>query len=157
MLGWKGNLISSWSYEEAAERYGAPFWDFHRANLHQCLMDRVIELGGSIVCDSAVETVICNEATNQSTAMLRSGEQYTGDLIVGADGINTKLRGILSGNDEPPTPTGDLAYRLLLDTKIMLDDPELAIYVHKPQVNTWIGPDAHVSKLFQNQFKTQMT
>lgn len=148
MLGWKGNHITSWSYEEAAQRYGAPFWDFHRANLHQCLMDRVLELGGAVTVDSAVDTVISDEVKQQATAILCSGKRCTADLVIGADGINTKLRSILSGRDEPPTPTGDLAYRLLLDTKLMLDDEELARYVRKPQVNTWIGPDAHVSKFY---------
>lgn len=44
---------------------------------------------------------------------------------------------------DPPTPTGDLAYRLLLSTKEMMKDPELATFVTDPQVNYWMGPDKH--------------
>ncbi|KAF3001820.1 hypothetical protein E8E13_003353 [Curvularia kusanoi] len=50
---------------------------------------------------------------------------------------------ILLGREDPPLLTGDLAYRLLLDTKQMLEDPDLRGFVEDPQVNYWIGPDAH--------------
>jgi salicylate hydroxylase len=146
MLSWKGDLLASWNYDEAAKRYRAPFWDFHRADLHQCLVDRMAELGGKVICRSAVVDVICDEANQQATVIVQDGKLYTADLVVGADGINTTLRGVMTGRDEPPTPTGDLAYRLLLDTSKILEDPELAEYILKPQVNIWLGPDAHIGR-----------
>ena len=62
------------------------------------------------------------------------------------DGINSRMREIMLGREDPPILTGDLAYRLLLSTKDMLKDPELASFVTDPQVNYWLGPDAHVGK-----------
>ncbi|RFU32120.1 hypothetical protein B7463_g4200, partial [Scytalidium lignicola] len=78
-----------------------------------------------------------------ATVVLQNGEEHTADLVVGADGINSRLREILLGKEDPPLLTGDLAYRLLLSTKDMLKDPELATFVTQPQVNYWLGPDAH--------------
>ncbi|RFU34187.1 hypothetical protein B7463_g2151, partial [Scytalidium lignicola] len=144
MINWKGELLTSWDFDEASKRYGAPFWDFHRADLHRCLQDRVIELGGIIICQSTVENVICDIEKQQATAILQHGLRYTADLIIGADGINTKLRGVMTGHDVPPKPTGDLAYRLLLDASKVLADPELAEFILNPQVNTWLGPGAHI-------------
>lgn len=79
-------------------------------------------------------------------AILYDGRQITADLIIGADGISSRLREIMLGKEmgsDPPTPTGDLAYRLLLSTKEMMKDPELATMVTDPQVNYWMGPDKH--------------
>lgn len=144
MLGWKGNLISSMDFHASAQHYpGTFFWDFHRANLHKCLLDRTLELGGKVSCNSRVEDVQINDEDGTATVVLESGEEKTTDLVVGADGIFSKMREILLGKEDPATPTGDLAYRLLLSTKEMLKDPELAPFVTDPQVNYWLGPDAH--------------
>ncbi|KKY19720.1 putative fad dependent oxidoreductase [Phaeomoniella chlamydospora] len=145
MLGWKGNIISSMNFHEAAaEQYpGTSFWDFHRANLHMCLYNRTVELGGKVYVNSRVEDVRINDGGSTATAVLKNGTEHTADLIVGADGIFSTMREIMVGHPDPPTPTGDLAYRLLLSTKEMLKDPELASFVTDPQVNYWMGPDKH--------------
>ncbi|KAK4540021.1 hypothetical protein LTR36_009837 [Oleoguttula mirabilis] len=144
MLGWKGNLISSMDFEASAAQYpGTFYWDFHRANLHKCLLDRAVELGVQIKVNARVANVEIVEAGESATVVLESGERHTADLVVGADGINSRLREIMLGQPDPPQLTGDLAYRLLLSTKEMLKDPDLAEFVTNPQVNYWLGPDAH--------------
>jgi len=145
MLGWKGNLISYLDTEQSASNYpGTFYWDFHRANLHRCLLERSVELGAKIKTSARVVDVqIAEDRAATATVLLESGEEFVADLVVGADGINTKLREILERRPDPPTPTGDLAYRLLLNTEDMLKDPELAEFVTNPQVNYWLGPDAH--------------
>lgn len=146
MSNWKGELLTSWDYRTAARIYGAPFWDFHRADLHMALADRTIELGGTIICNTTVSDVECDTPPGQATIMTKEGKTYTADLVLGADGVHSTLRAILSGRDEPPTPTGDLAYRLLLDASVMLSDPDLEGFVTDPQVNLWVGPEAHVGE-----------
>ncbi|OQO11603.1 hypothetical protein B0A48_03330 [Cryoendolithus antarcticus] len=147
MLGWKGNLISHMDFEESASKYpGTFYWDFHRANLHQCLLDRAVELGAEIRVRSRVLDVQVHDTGDSATLILDNGEEHTADLVVGADGINSHLREIMLGHPDPPQLTGDLAYRLLLSTKEMLKDPELASFVTDPQVNYWLGPDAHAGQ-----------
>jgi len=48
MIGWRGNHITHMDFAEHAKKYGAPFWGFHRASLHKCLLDRAVELGSSL-------------------------------------------------------------------------------------------------------------
>ena len=145
MIGWKGNVISSMDFHKAAKELypGTFFWDFHRANLHKCLLDRALELGGTVACNSRVEDVRVDEVANTATVVLKDGREKTVDLVIGADGIFSKMREIMLGREDPPTPTGDLAYRLLLSTKDILKDPELAPFITDPQVNYWMGPDMH--------------
>jgi salicylate hydroxylase len=148
MLGWKGNLISYMDFHDSAAKYpGTFYWDFHRANLHKCLLDRAVELGAGVKCNSRVVDVrILSEGTK---VVMEDGREMEADLVVGADGINSRLREIMLGREEPPTPTGDLAYRLLLSTKDMMRDPELREFVTNPQVNYWLGPDMHAGESLQ--------
>lgn len=147
MIHWKGEIISHMHFEESAARYpGTFYWDFHRANLHRCLLDRAVELGATVKTKARVSNVETSLDGLDATVVLENGESYTADLVVGADGINSRLREIMVGHEDPPTLTGDLAYRLLLSTKEMLKDPELASFVTDPQVNYWLGPDAHAGK-----------
>jgi len=144
MLHWKGEVISHMDFEASAAQYpGTFYWDFHRANLHRCLLDRAVELGATIKTKARVLNVEPSIEGDSATVYLEDGEFHTADLVVGADGINSRLREIMLGREDPPILTGDLAYRLLLSTKDMLKDPELASFVTDPQVNYWLGPDAH--------------
>ncbi|KAI5857791.1 hypothetical protein BZA05DRAFT_106304 [Tricharina praecox] len=141
MLSWRGEPLASMRFAEAAEKYGSPFWDFHRANLHRCLLERAVELGATVRCKARVDTL--EFVGGETTVVLEGGERVTADLVVGADGIYSKTREAFVGHKDPPKKTGDLAYRLLLDAREMLKDPELAGMVTDPQVMYWLGPDKH--------------
>jgi salicylate hydroxylase len=143
-LGWKGNTISSMDFKASAAQYpGTFYWDFHRANLHNCLLDRAKELGAKVKVNARVLDVRVHSSGETATVFLQNGEEHVVDLVVGADGINSRLREVMLGREDLPILTGDLAYRLLLSTKEMLKDPELESFVTEPQVNYWLGPDAH--------------
>jgi salicylate hydroxylase len=151
MIGWKGNKISEMDFHDYEEDCGTPFWDFHRANLHMGLLERAVELGAVLRTKTKVMDVEYETSRDGSStigvAVCEDGQRYKADLIVGADGINSKCREILLGHEDPPLLTGDLAYRLLLNTEDMMKDPELRGFVEDPQVNYWIGPDAHAGRL----------
>lgn len=142
-IGWKGNHLSEMDYHVYAEAAGAPFWDFHRADLHRCLLERAVELGAKIVTGARAESFSISDDGEMATVFLADGRSVSSDLLVGADGIHSKLREVFLGKPDPPVLTGDLAYRVLLDTEEMLKDPELRGFVATPQVNYWLGPDAH--------------
>jgi salicylate hydroxylase len=81
----------------AVERWGAPFYHLHRADLHDALRaalgDQHITLGARCV---AVEQ-------HGTTVELRfaDGRDATGDLLIGADGIHSVVRDYVSGPDQP--------------------------------------------------------
>lgn len=148
-LGWKGNHISSLDFHASESNYpGTWYRDFHRADLQRCLVDRALELGVRITCNARVADVtVCEDGTT-ATATTADGRQWVGDLVIGADGVFGKLTEGLLGRVDPPVKTGDLAYRLLLSTEEMKKDPDLVELVTDPQVNYWLGPDAHAGMCF---------
>lgn len=133
------------SLTDAAVEYGSPFWDFHRADLHKILLERAQELGATFRTNARVTDTKCEEdGPDTATVILASGERLVTDLVVGADGIFSHCRDILLGKTESPLATGDLAYRLLLNTADMVKDPELAPFLERPHiVRYWMGPGAH--------------
>ncbi|KAJ5284570.1 hypothetical protein N7505_002550 [Penicillium chrysogenum] len=119
-------------------QYGAPFIDLHRVDLQLSLYEKARELGVEFKFGEKVVSV----DFNLPSVTTESGFTMRGDLIVGADGLWSRCRLNLLGTDDMPRPTGDLAYRVVLDLN-QLDDPELKSWVSNPTVHFWIGPGAH--------------
>lgn len=120
-----------------------------------------MELGCKIVTDARVTDLSITESSmtgNTSTVYTADSRSFTADLVVAADGINSVLRDIFVGHPDPPTPTGDLAYRLLLDVDRMREDPDLRAFIDQPQVNYWVGPDKHaVNYVLRGKAATKAT
>ncbi|KAL4926364.1 uncharacterized protein BDV17DRAFT_293581 [Aspergillus undulatus] len=148
ILSWKGEHISNMDFAAAGIEYGAPFNDFHRADLHAVLYDRAVELGAEIWTNSEVTDIEFHDCEhdeiNSATVRIKNQESQTADLVIGADGINSRTREILLGRKEAPHRTGDMAYRILLDAKDVRRDPDLVRFLDEKSVNYWYGPGAHV-------------
>ncbi|KAB5518850.1 hypothetical protein GE09DRAFT_505178 [Coniochaeta sp. 2T2.1] len=129
--------------EEIRARYGgAPFIDLHRVDLQQALYARAKELGVEFRLGSKVRSVDWQAARPSIT--LETGERVEGDLVIAADGLWSACRSAFVGRADPPQPTGDLAYRVVLEADVHLkDDEELYKWVTEPKVHFWAGPGAH--------------
>lgn len=135
-------------FQAAGMEYGSPFNDFHRADLHRVLLDRAVELGAVIQTRAEVTDIRFDDGPSRAVVSIRDQPDQVADLVIGADGINSRCREILLGKTEPPHRTGDMAYRILLDAEEIRKDPDLRTYVDDKAVNYWYGPGAHVGKTF---------
>lgn len=120
------------------ERYGAPFVDVHRVDLQLALLERAYQLGVKVELAQKV-TAIDFDIPEITT---ERGTKARADLIVAADGLWSKCRDAFAGGGVVPKPTGDLAYRVVLNLDD-IEDPELRDWVRKPSCHFWIGPRAH--------------
>jgi salicylate hydroxylase len=116
-----------------AERYGAPYYSFHRADLLDALasgLDRsAIHLAHRL---AKVE-----EGSERIGLVFGNGVRVEAEYVIGADGVRSVLRQALYGDDHP-TYTGQMVWRALLDTKHL--PPE----VLEPKGHTqWVGPGRH--------------
>ena len=119
-------------------KYGAPFTDMHRVDLQQLLYKRAVSLGVQVELSSRV----VNIDFDSTKVLLDHGKAFSGDLIVGADGLWSRCRQEFLGVKDDPLPTGDLAYRIVLSLD-QISDPELREWISKPSVHFWVGPAAH--------------
>ncbi|KAI1613940.1 salicylate hydroxylase [Exophiala viscosa] len=118
-------------------KYGAPFLDMHRADLQKILFNKALSLGVRAELGFRVSRVVSGPEV-----VLESGERVHGDLVIGADGLWSKCRESMLGKSDQPLPTGDLAYRIVLELD-KITDPELREWINNPQVHFWLGPYSH--------------
>jgi salicylate hydroxylase len=122
--------------EVAIERYGFPYFMIHRADLHSVLADAVTALKpDAIQLNSPV--VRCRQDKHEAHFELDDGRIYSAAAGIGADGIHSKIRQTLFG-DQRPEFMGVLAWRGVVRAK---DLPE---HLLQPVGTNWIGPKAHV-------------
>lgn len=126
--------------EELEARHDHPLWCLHRADLQRALVDRAAELGAHIRLGAKVTSVDVDAAN----VTLESGEVLTADMVLAADGLWSTARAALHGDDNifQPQPTGDLAYRIMVE-RGHVQDPELQGWLAKPGIHIWVGPGVH--------------
>lgn len=133
-----GRVLGREELGDAIEnRYGTPYYHFHRADLLSLLADafdrKQIKLGRRLVDVEQDESGV--------TARFEDGSSERGDLLIGADGIHSQVRGRLFG-EEKPRFSGQIAYRGLAPAERIahLDLPR--------EVTNWVGPGGHFVHYF---------
>jgi salicylate hydroxylase len=124
--------------QKMRDNYGHPFVDLHRVDLQLGLFEKAKDIGVKFMLGQRVEHVDFDGPRIQTS----SGLVLTADLIVAADGLWSRCRSDYTQSIQPPRPTGDLAYRVVLRLD-QIDDSELRAWVENPTVHFWIGPGAH--------------
>ena len=82
--------------DEAAERYGAPMYNIHRADLVQILFDAVPAEAKRL----GARCVGVSQDKDGVEVRLQTGEVLRADALVGCDGIHSAVRQHLRGNEE---------------------------------------------------------
>lgn len=115
-------------------RFGAPYYVVHRANLQRSMYELALSLGVDVRVNAGVKTY----HRDSPRITLENGEVYDADLIVAADGVKSGARrAVLGGKDQPPVQCGYAAYRAMVDTELIRDDPDLAHILDVPGQNVW--------------------
>jgi salicylate hydroxylase len=121
---------------ESVQEYGNPYYTMYRPDLHAVLVDAVRALKpDAIVLGARCASFESNDAG--VTLVLEDGQRFSGDLLVGADGVHSKVRQGLVGKDAP-TFSGCLAWRGVIPAK------NLPAHLQEPVGTNWIGPGGHV-------------
>lgn len=129
-----------------AQDHGSPYYHIHRADYHALLLRLARAAPGvRIRLGAAVRDVQPDPALPGGPSItLASGEVLYADVIVGADGVKSTLQKAVTGRNDAPTPTGDAAYRAVISTDPMLQDPELRPFVETPEMTAWMAPGRHL-------------
>lgn len=99
---------------EAEALYGAPYLQMHRGDLHKALLSAVpkewLQFGKRLL---AIE-----HGGNGARLSFEDGEQVEADLVIGADGVHSRIREALIGEEEP-AHTGRTAYRTTFSASLL--------------------------------------
>ena len=77
--------------ESSVERFGAPYWMVHRGDFHKVLLDAVRAASPDAI-RAGDGCVGFDQAGAAVTLHLASGAHATGDLLIGADGVHSRIR-----------------------------------------------------------------
>jgi salicylate hydroxylase len=126
---------------------GAQYWCMHRADLHTAL---VASATGHDAPGPPAEIVLNRPVAGVKTTgpdgasvVTTDGHVYSAEVVVGADGIRSRVRASLFG-DQAPSFSGDVIYRHIVDLASVRSDATLGPLLSRPVENIWIGPGAHV-------------
>lgn len=131
----------------ATARYGAPYLQVHRADLHAALLSAAVDDGFSGPPAQIVtnRTAIGIDETDalRPKVVLADGSTVDANVVIGADGIRSMVRGHIGAPAETPD-SGDMAFRTLIDGAAVRSDPATRFLVDWQAGNVWFGPDGHL-------------
>ncbi|MCH2191708.1 MAG: FAD-dependent oxidoreductase [Gammaproteobacteria bacterium] len=118
------------------DKYGAPYFHIHRADLYAMLYEAAgAHSSVDVLTDSDVRDF--EETSDQVRVILSSGETFQGDLLIASDGIRSTIRKQIH-SDKSAVYTGNVAWRATVATNKLPAD-------FMPTVTTnFVGPRKHM-------------
>jgi salicylate hydroxylase len=129
----RGRLIARRPLGDVSEeRYGAPYYQVHRRELHRLLRETAETRGIPVHPGRECSEV---RVTDDGVEVQAGDRLETADVLIGADGIRSRVRTGLFGPDQPRY-TGHVAFRGLVPTSALSRPPT-------PDATAWLGPHRH--------------
>ncbi|HVY15832.1 MAG TPA: FAD-dependent monooxygenase [Rhodopila sp.] len=135
-----GSTGQSWPVfdlgETSVSRFGAPYWMAHRGDFHGVLLQAVRTVDPNAIRTGA-GCVGFSESGSDVSLHLVTGESISGDVLIGADGVHSRIRQQMFGQGAAHF-TGIMAWRGLV--------PMARLPAHQRRLvgANWLGVGGHV-------------
>lgn len=120
--------------DDFQDRYGAPYIVIHRTDLHSILLDACKESGVELLTNTRIENV--TELEQGTVAIDQNGRKIEADITIGADGLHSKIRDEIVGDEV--VPSGYVAYRGTVPADSIESEHGLN------DVVVWVAPGCHL-------------
>lgn len=121
---------------ESVSRYGYPYFTVYRPDLLQVLADGVRAAKPDAIHLNAKVAGVAQTADRVSLELV-DGRRITGDVLVGADGVHSRVRHVLWGADDPKF-LGIIAWRGTIPMERL---PE---HMRRLIGTNWVGSGGHI-------------
>ncbi len=118
------------------QRFGNPYAVVHRGDLHGIFI-RACEAEPTIAVRTSCEVIGYEQDGSSVAAILKSGERITGRLLIGADGLKSRIRQQMV-DDGAPRIAGHTTYRSVIPTEQMPED------LRWNAATLWAGAKCHL-------------
>jgi len=108
-----GSPVSSRSTQRYCDSPWPGYTGISRAALHGVLVAGAAEAGVELV--PRAEVVAVGQDPTSATAILDDGRTYSGDLLVAADGIHSRVRAVVFPKHAQPVPIDEGVWRALIE------------------------------------------
>ncbi|MBC7800858.1 MAG: 3-hydroxybenzoate 6-monooxygenase [Gemmatimonadaceae bacterium] len=122
--------------EPFRRRFGNPYAVVHRGDLHGVFL-RACQAHSKITIRTGCAVSGYDQDGSSATVQLVSGERVSGSVLIGADGLWSRIREQLVG-DGPPRVSGHTTYRSVIPTDRMPED------LRWNAATLWAGPKCHI-------------
>jgi 6-hydroxynicotinate 3-monooxygenase len=140
-----GETLYEIEFDAASEqRFGGPYLNVHRGDLH-AVLERVVE-PGTIAFNHHL--IALDEKRDAISLSFENGLCVDADIVVGADGLKSKVRECLFGT-EPPRFVGAVAHRAIFAAD-RLDGFKI------PDCTKWWGRDRHILPYFMTSRRDEI-
>jgi 6-hydroxynicotinate 3-monooxygenase len=140
-----GETMYEIQFDAAREaRYGGPYINIHRGDLHGVL-ERVVS-PGTIAFNHRIVGI--DEQTHGVRLTFENGVKIDAEIVIGADGIRSKVRENLLGTD-PPRFVGAVAQRAIFPTDRLRG-------FGVSDCTKWWGPDRHILPYFMTNRRDEI-
>ena len=120
----------------SVERYGAPYWMVHRGDFHTLLLNAVRTCKSDAIRTDA-NCVGFEHDDAGVTLLLANGERIAGEILIGADGVHSRIRQQMFGQGHAQF-TGIMAWRGLVPME------RLPAHMRRLVGTNWVGRGGHV-------------
>jgi salicylate hydroxylase len=121
--------------EAFRQRFGNPYAVIHRVDVHRSLMEGTQDTGRvEFFTHTRVERI--EQQGDTVTAHCTDGRRFTGQALIGADGVRSVVR--TQYVNDPPRITGHVVYRAVVDKQDFPDD------LKWNAASLWAGPKCHL-------------
>ncbi|RYE41076.1 MAG: FAD-binding protein [Hyphomicrobiales bacterium] len=123
--------------------FGAPYWHFHRADLHQVLIDACTDpygIGDPVELQTSAWVIEVDQSDpNRPVAVTEDGRRFPADVVIGADGISSKVRQAI-GLEPDLVFSRQITYRAMIPGSKLRADPTTRFLFDSFHSTMWWGP-----------------
>ena len=118
------------------ERYGYPYAVMHRSDLHAHLL-RACQDSPDVTLETSRLVVEIIDTGTAAKAICKDGSSYEAELLIGADGLHSKVRPLLA-DDLPPVCQEYVAFRGTVPRHAVVEA------AREDSMVGWVGPEMHL-------------